>query len=114
MITQRGDTVSIIFIKIFTAFFLFYCFFITFQNLNQHLCGGALVLNFTVVTSAYCLLKDNDEFYDASELSVALGTFSIKNVLSSLPTFYDVSEVIIQGRFNRRTLANNIALIKVR
>ncbi|KAL7047996.1 hypothetical protein ACKWTF_003172 [Chironomus riparius] len=90
LITRRGDT-----------------------NLNQHLCGGALVLNFTVLTSANCLLKDNDEFYDASELSVALGTFSIENVLASQPSFFDVSKVIIHGRFNRRTLANNVAVIKL-
>jgi hypothetical protein len=100
-----------IFYQIFTTLFLFYCSFN--QNLNQHLCGGALVLNFTVVTSANCLLKDNGEFYDASELNIVLGTFSIKNVLTSNPTTYEVSKVIIHGRFNRRTLANNVAVIRV-
>ncbi|XP_070490071.1 trypsin-like [Chironomus tepperi] len=82
-------------------------------NLNEHLCGGVLVLNFTVVTSANCLLKDNDEFYNASELSVALGTYSIENILPSQPSTYEVKEVIVHGRFNRRTLANSIAVIKL-
>lgn len=82
-------------------------------NLNQHLCGGALVLNFTIITSANCLLKGDGNFYDASELSVALGFYSVQDDAAAIPKFFDVKEVIVHGRFNRRTKANNIAMIKL-
>lgn len=59
-------------------------------------------------------MKSSDEFYDAGELSVAVGFFSIEAVVVVKPKKFDVRKVTIHGRFNKQSRVNNIALLKVR
>jgi hypothetical protein len=72
-----------------------------------------IVLNYTILTSAGCLAKDETSFYTADELSVVVGFYSISDLIASTPQTFAVGDVITHGRFNRRTGANNIALLKV-
>lgn len=66
-----------------------------------------------MLTAASCVLNpDTNEFYSAEELSVAMGSLG-----RSDNAFYThktpVLNVKPHGRFNRRTLANNLALLVV-
>jgi Trypsin len=81
---------------------------------SGHKCSGILISNFTVLTSASCLLRrDNpEEFYAAGDLSVAMGNLNRLNKDDF--TFYThVSAVKIHGRFNKRSYANNLAILEV-
>lgn len=78
------------------------------------ICNGVLLLNYTVLTAASCLMKSSGEFYDSSELSVAVGFFSIENVEIVTPQSFDVRKIVVHGRFNKQSRVNNIAMLKVR
>lgn len=70
-------------------------------------------MNFTILTSANCLLNSNGDFFNASDLSVVLGLYSIQNNIPPEPTTFDVQDIIVHRRYNRRTQANNVALLRV-
>lgn len=79
-----------------------------------HICSGTIISNFTVLTSASCLLKNasDGEFYEAGDLKVAMG--SLNRFVEESTTFYTtVKAVKPHGRFNRRTYANNLAILEV-
>lgn len=79
-----------------------------------HKCSGVIISNFTVLTSASCLLKNKEsfEFYDAKDLKVAMG--SLSRLTQDSTTFYtDVKVVRPHGRFSTRTYANNLAILEV-
>lgn len=76
-----------------------------------HFCSGVLISNFTVLTSASCLLKSENEFYKPEELKVAMG--SLKKSEKDDTFYTHVKDIKTHGRFNKRTLANNLALLKV-
>jgi len=81
---------------------------------SGHKCSGVLISNFTVLTSASCLLKDEEtgEFYKAEELIVAMGRLNRSDPLS--PSFStDVTVVKPHSRFSRKTFANNLAILEV-
>lgn len=79
---------------------------------SGHFCSGVLISNFTILTSASCLLKTADEFYNANELMVAMGNLNRMDEANKV--FYThVNDVKIHGRFNKRTYANNLAILKV-
>lgn len=85
------------------------------QN-GQPICNGVLLLNYTVITSASCLVKSDGSFYSSDELSVAIGFLSIESngIDTSIdPQYYEVRNVITHGRFNKDLKLNNIALLKV-
>lgn len=80
-----------------------------------HKCSGVLISNFTVLTSASCLLKDEESggFYEAKDLKVAMG--SLNRLVKESTTFYtDVKVVRPHGRFSKKTYANNVAILEVR
>ncbi|KAG5677103.1 hypothetical protein PVAND_006886 [Polypedilum vanderplanki] len=86
----------------------------TSNDYKDYICGGVIVLNYTILTSASCLLKDDSNFYSASELSVFVGFYSIESSqIVQNPQRSEVKEVITHGRYNRRTGANNLALLKL-
>jgi hypothetical protein len=74
-----------------------------------------LISNFTILTAASCLLKvdDGNDFYDENELSVAMGSLDLNDNNKDSTLYLKVVAVKIHGRFNKRTLANNLALLKV-
>lgn len=81
---------------------------------SGHICSGVLITNFSILTAATCLLKTNDgnEFFAADELVVAMGTED-KEEQSVRILYAKVIAVKTHSRFNKRTLANNLALLKV-
>lgn len=86
-------------------------------NTGQPICNGVLLLNYTIATSASCLLKDNGNFYNPNELTVAVGFLTIEanGVQATIqPQYFDVKDVITHRRFNENLKVNNIALLKVR
>jgi len=80
---------------------------------SGHICSGVIISNFTVLTSASCLLNEaTGEFYNESDLKVAMG--SLNRMVKDELTFYtDVTAIRPHSRFNRRTFANNVAIIEV-
>lgn len=81
---------------------------------SGHICSGTIISNFTILTSASCLLKrgGDGEFYAASDLKVAMG--NLNRFERESTTFYsDVEAVKPHGRFNRKTNANNLAIVEV-
>lgn len=54
------------------------------------------------------------EFYEANELRVALGSVDLLEQDPLKIQNIQVSSVKTHGRFNKLTLANNLALLKVR
>ncbi|CRK96183.1 CLUMA_CG009612, isoform A [Clunio marinus] len=81
---------------------------------NGHRCSGVLISNFTVLTAASCLLKDDSgEFYQADELSVAIGNLNRFERIDLLTFDSPVSAVKVHGRFNKKTYLNNLALLEV-
>jgi hypothetical protein len=58
-------------------------------------------------------LKTADEFYRPEELKVSMGSLN-RLVKDDRTTFYaQVEDIKTHGRFNKRTFANNLALLKV-
>lgn len=79
---------------------------------SGHICSGTLISNFTVLTSASCLLNEMGEFYKAADLKVTMGNLNRMTVDDN--TFStNVKAVRPHGRFNSRTLLNNLALLEV-
>lgn len=82
-----------------------------------HICSGTLISNFTVLTSASCLLRSgaadgsNEIFYRPDELRVVMGSLILT---TDFPVFQaTVLGVKTHGRFNQRTYLNNIAILDV-
>jgi len=80
---------------------------------SGHICSGVLISTFTVLTAASCLLKSDSEFYDASELTVAMGNYDRFLRIDQLTFDSPVLGVKIHGRFSRKTFANNLAVLEV-
>jgi len=80
---------------------------------SGHICSGVLISNFTVLTAASCLLNSDSEFYDASELTVAMGNLDRFQQHELLTFNSPVLGVKIHGRFSRKTFANNVAVLEV-
>jgi len=68
-----------------------------------------LITDYTVLTAASCLVNAEGGFYEAGQLQLALGS-----LIKTTKVFTtEVLAIKTHGRFNQRTLANNIALIEV-
>lgn len=70
--------------------------------------------NFTVLTSASCLLEsiNSTEFIKADKLRVVMG--SLDRTVNNEATYVsNVISIRIHARFNHRTYANNLALLNV-
>lgn len=74
-----------------------------------------LITHIGILTAASCLLKnaENEKFYFANELKVALGTVDLMDSTARTVEYFEVKSVKTHGRFNVKTLINNLALLKV-
>jgi V8-like Glu-specific endopeptidase len=88
-------------------------FFTQVEYGSGHFCSGILISNFTVLTSASCLLKTNDEFYKAGELKVAMGSLNRFEKDDRFTFYTHVKAIKTHGRFNKKTYANNLAILEV-
>lgn len=81
-----------------------------------HICSGVLISNYTVLTTASCLLKDKDSgtFYGREELTVAMGNLNRFTQNEAYTFNSEVTAIKTHGRFNKRTYANNLAILEVR
>jgi len=74
-------------------------------------CGGSIIDRNWIVTAAHCTVYDNGTPIPVSEMSVKAG--ATNPYLPGQGREYQVSEVIIHEAFNSRTLANDIALLRL-
>ena len=76
---------------------------------NDHIgyrCGASIVNDRYILTAAHCF-EDDDI---ASNQKVAIGINELKDAKNNL---YDVEEIIIHEGWNEKTVANDIALLKL-
>ncbi|KAL3280358.1 hypothetical protein HHI36_017847 [Cryptolaemus montrouzieri] len=81
-----------------------YPYQISLQQLQQHICGGSIIGNQWILTAAHCVVGQT-----SSQMSVVTGT----NVLDGSGQRYQVERLIAHPRYNQRTSANDIALVKL-
>ncbi|KAG5885759.1 hypothetical protein JTB14_031196 [Gonioctena quinquepunctata] len=72
------------------------------QHRNEHFCGGFLISNFWVVTSAHCIVHGYD-----TNLSIRAGTSTWSNNGESVPISYHIVHQI----YDDKTRNNDIALL---
>lgn len=82
---------------------------------SGHICSGALVSNFTVLTAASCLLMPDEsgKFYEAEDLRVVMGTNDLTQNLQGFTVVQNVRKFKVHPRFNKNSYGNNLALLDI-
>ncbi|KAM7140080.1 serine protease 55 [Molossus nigricans] len=78
---------------------------VSIQARNEHFCGGAIINEWWILTAAHCL---SVEGLSPTDLNVVLGTNDLQSPSLEVK---GVTSVVVHGRFERRTMDNDIALL---
>jgi len=73
-----------------------------------HFCGASLISKRWLVTAAHCA-QSKSPYY----VQIGLGLYDKDTKRHGKPKTYDVSKLIVHSKFNKSTLKNDIALIKL-
>lgn len=72
-------------------------------NVVWHFCGGALISDRFVLTTANCM-----QGYNSTNVTINVGSL----VVTQVGTMYAVSRITNHPQFNRKIMANDISLVK--
>lgn len=76
-------------------------------NLQEHFCGGVLINDHTVLSTANCMLGFR---LSPQKVSIVVGTLTVK--AQDPGTTYPVARIVINPLFDRNTMTNDISVIK--
>lgn len=79
---------------------------------NGHICSGALISNFTILTPASCLQDKNGKAYDANELTIAFGNLYLHQQNDDTLNI-KVLRIKRHNKYNSVTNANDVAFLVV-
>ena len=79
---------------------------------GNFMCGGSIIAGNWIITAAHCTENDDGSAIPVSEMFVKAGATNPYSVTEGKR--YQVSEVIINENFNSSTLANDIALLRLK
>lgn len=79
---------------------------------NGHICSGALISNFTILTVASCLQDKNGKAYDADELTIAFGIFYLHETTANTLNI-KVKRILRHKRYDVDTNAYDVAIVEV-
>ncbi len=80
---------------------------VSLRNSNSHFCGGSILTQWHIITAAHCLEKRK---HSLSTITVCAGTHRLSGNCSQTRS---VHHVINHYAFNKETMENDIALIRV-
>ncbi len=79
---------------------------------GNFMCGGSIIAGNWIVTAAHCTENEDGSPIPVSEMFIKAGATNPYNVHEG--ERYQVSQVILHEDYNSRTLANDIALLKLK
>ncbi|KAK5648662.1 hypothetical protein RI129_003554 [Pyrocoelia pectoralis] len=77
---------------------------------TYHFCGGTIISENKILTAAHCSIYENGYNFNLRELKVIVSHLK----LNSAAKIYSVSKVIPHPNFDRSTMQNDIAILKIR